>query len=411
MKNLFSLLFVIFFSQGEEIMSQWNVVKGLPRGEYSRVHAYNDTLYASTGNLIYISTSAGDTWIPTNVIKNEVDFISVLLKVDNRIFVGTYGYGIFQSKDNGVSWLAFNNGLTSILDIADIVQRGDSIYVGTIGSSIYTTKIDGNSWTAFNQSIPMNNAGTVYSLYNFNGRLITGSGVNANIYYNDNGTIIWNEIHFAEFNPLGTSMVALISVDTILYGIGSQGIYKSTNNGLNWEYFNPGIGYIELGAFYLYKETIFTMLTKANSTYYFTCNYNSDQWTLFDYQPGMFSYNFVISDNKIFAATFDGLYYRNMTSTSIKKKEELPVDYKLYQNYPNPFNPTTTIQYEIPESGFITLKIYDELGREVKTLINQYKNKGSHEINFNASQLSSGVYLYRLTAGDYLSTKKMLLLK
>ena len=83
----------------------------------------------------------------------------------------------------------------------------------------------------------------------------------------------------------------------------------------------------------------------------------------------------------------------------------------LYHNYPNPFNPSTTIQYEIPNSGLVTIKVYDVLGREVKTLVNQYQNMGSHEANFNAGNLSSGVYFYQLRAGDFVSTKKMILVK
>jgi len=83
----------------------------------------------------------------------------------------------------------------------------------------------------------------------------------------------------------------------------------------------------------------------------------------------------------------------------------------LVQNYPNPFNPSTTIHYEIPNNGFVTLKVYDILGREVKTLVNQYESKGRYDVNFNAVNLASGIYIYRLQSGSFISTKKMLLLK
>ena len=86
-------------------------------------------------------------------------------------------------------------------------------------------------------------------------------------------------------------------------------------------------------------------------------------------------------------------------------------NFKLSQNYPNPFNPTTTIQYEIPNSGMVTLKVYDILGREVSTLVSQYENSGSYNVNFNAINLASGVYFYRLQAGNFIQTKKMVLLK
>jgi 5-hydroxyisourate hydrolase-like protein (transthyretin family) len=80
-------------------------------------------------------------------------------------------------------------------------------------------------------------------------------------------------------------------------------------------------------------------------------------------------------------------------------------------NFPNPFNPSTTIRYQIPQDGIVTLKIYDILGNEVTTLLNEEKAKGRYEVNFNASQLASGVYIYKIQAGDFVSSKKMILLK
>jgi hypothetical protein len=85
--------------------------------------------------------------------------------------------------------------------------------------------------------------------------------------------------------------------------------------------------------------------------------------------------------------------------------------FKLSQNYPNPFNPTTIISYQLPVSSQITLKVYDVLGREVATLVNERKAAGSYEATFDAGKLASGVYLYKLQAGEFVSTKKMLLVK
>ncbi len=89
----------------------------------------------------------------------------------------------------------------------------------------------------------------------------------------------------------------------------------------------------------------------------------------------------------------------------------LPTQYSMEQNYPNPFNPSTTIRYTVPKSSFITLKIYNLLGQEVATLLNREQTAGTHEVSFDASKLSSGVYFYSLKAGNFTSTKKMMLLK
>ena len=96
----------------------------------------------------------------------------------------------------------------------------------------------------------------------------------------------------------------------------------------------------------------------------------------------------------------------------INLKNELQIkDYALAQNYPNPFNPVTTITYQLPKSGSVTLKIFDILGNEVKTLVNEQKEMGRYTVQFDASSLASGMYVYQLRANDYTSTKKMMLLK
>jgi hypothetical protein len=92
--------------------------------------------------------------------------------------------------------------------------------------------------------------------------------------------------------------------------------------------------------------------------------------------------------------------------------QELPREARLFQNYPNPFNPMTKIAYSVPDAGFVTLKIYDTLGREVQTLVNAYQVAGEYTVKLDVSTLSMGTYFYQLRiAGDFVATKKMLFVK
>jgi hypothetical protein len=91
--------------------------------------------------------------------------------------------------------------------------------------------------------------------------------------------------------------------------------------------------------------------------------------------------------------------------------EEIPTSFSLEQNFPNPFNPTTTIQFSLPQSGDVSLKIYNLLGEEIKTLADEYREAGKHSVQFNANSLASGIYFYRLQAGSFIETKKMILIK
>ncbi|MFH0736710.1 MAG: T9SS type A sorting domain-containing protein [bacterium] len=97
--------------------------------------------------------------------------------------------------------------------------------------------------------------------------------------------------------------------------------------------------------------------------------------------------------------------------TDIKDLPSQSSDFNLYQNYPNPFNPETVISYNLPESGLVSLKIYDILGKELTTLVNEEQRLGTYEVGFNASLLTSGVYFYQMTSGKYKETKKMILLQ
>ena len=102
---------------------------------------------------------------------------------------------------------------------------------------------------------------------------------------------------------------------------------------------------------------------------------------------------------------------RTVVGVSEPTVATVPDEFSLAQNYPNPFNPSTTIRYELPERAIVSLKIYNVLGQEVATLVNEEEEPGSYQVRFDGKGLASGIYLYRLQAGDYFETKKLVLLK
>ena len=128
--------------------------------------------------------------------------------------------------------------------------------------------------------------------------------------------------------------------------------------------------------------------------------------------------DFVLTDDTLKGAVINGVVFGDTTVTEVKNTNAPPAKFELYQNYPNPFNPVTTIRYEIPKESKVTIKIFDMLGREVETLCNDEQNAGTHEVKWDGKNFSSGVYFYRIaihsdkiTAGNIISVKKMLLIK
>jgi len=125
------------------------------------------------------------------------------------------------------------------------------------------------------------------------------------------------------------------------------------------------------------------------------------------------SYDFGNTGYTLKGCIVNGIVYGDTTLTDVDDElNSLPTEYKLEQNYPNPFNPSTKISWQLPVSSWVTVKIFDALGREVETLVNEYQHAGNHSTLYIVnSTLPSGIYFYRLKAGDYVETKKMLLLK
>lgn len=143
------------------------------------------------------------------------------------------------------------------------------------------------------------------------------------------------------------------------------------------------------------------------------CKVNSNgssAWTVT--MPGSYANDIVLgSDNDVYVVGGNTARINQKIVTTVDEDAKAPEGYSLGQNYPNPFNPTTTISFSIPTSAFTTLNVYDILGNEVATLINEEKPAGNYEVNFDASGLASGMYLYRLQISTFIETKKMILFR
>ncbi len=175
-----------------------------------------------------------------------------------------------------------------------------------------------------------------------------------------------------------------LSIHAIIWRFDSLYRFDSTDES-GVSFFYEHASYFDVPMeFYFGKDT---GITKASETF----NFNSTETSI-----GVIS-----------SASLKSMITDNIT----EPKDFFPRDFFLSQNYPNPFNPLTTIKYFVAQAGIVTLKVYDFLGREVATLVNKKESQGIYSVTFDASKLSSGVYFYRLTAGKYMSTKRMMLIK
>ncbi len=176
-------------------------------------------------------------------------------------------------------------------------------------------------------------------------------------------------------------------------------------------------------SFYQKNDSIITkpIITASNSTY---PNYNISTTLDTSLMKNGFSfyYRIIAKDKGLIPETShspDSGYYQCIwdVGTGVENNEEMPKEFSLSQNYPNPFNPSTRIQYQVSSNSHVSLKVYDVLGNEVATLVDEYKPAGTHEVEFpnvetrHASSLPSGIYFYQLKVGNFLTSKKMILMK
>ena len=134
-------------------------------------------------------------------------------------------------------------------------------------------------------------------------------------------------------------------------------------------------------------------------------------WEIFSLDDGFYYWSVQAIDGAMAGSEFSDEGTFTVGSVTSSENESLPQEYKLEQNFPNPFNPSTTIKYQLPTDSDVSLKVYEIVGNEVALLVNEFKAAGSYEVTFDANKLSSGIYFYKITAGSFINTKKMILLR
>ena len=286
--------------------------------------------------------------------------------------------GVFLSTNNGGNWIAVNSGLVSTWPIYSLVASGSNLLAGTNGGTVSRSTNNGTSWSTS-------------SLENFLGA----------------------KVYAVAMNPNGSS-------DTNLFaGTYGGGIFLSTNNGTYWLPVDSALTETYVTALTINGTNIFAgtwngvFLSTNNGKSWNDANSTSFVNTNTGLKP--FINTLAISGAFLFAGTDGAGVWRRPLSemiTAVKDNEnQIPAQFRLDQNYPNPFNPSTTINYSLPKTGHVTLKVYDVLGKEVATLVNEEESSGNYHIQFNANKLASGVYFYRLSAGNSVTTKKLVLMK
>jgi photosystem II stability/assembly factor-like uncharacterized protein len=424
------------------------------------IHFYNENIGYAVGDhgTILSSTNGGESWARTNLTNNHFRGVYTFDE-NNTIIVGTSG-NILKTTNGGTNWNIINIGSNHSLN--NVIFNNDSIgWASANQGNIFKTTDMGITW----QRRQIGGSQTFLSIF-FTNELVGWVGGNEQqLYKTSDGGESWIPIAV----PITINSIFFVN-ENIGWISGSNGnIYKTTNSGINWinqasftyqniyslNFVEKNMGWafgaygtilktitggvlpVELSSFTasIDKNNIMLSWSTASETnnlgFEIERSFNEEEWITRGFISGSgttteeksYSYHDELFANgkyqyRLKQVDFDGSYeYSNVVEIDFNFIR----DYNLFQNYPNPFNPTTIIKYSISSLALwervsegrvrVLLKVYDVLGNEVSTLVNEEKPLGEYEVEFDGSKLSSGVYFYQLRAGSFIQTKKMILMR
>ena len=420
----------------------WSAVNnGLAETSVSTLASVGTYLFAGTReNGVSLSTNDGISWEPMNKGMTQSS-VSAIVPNGSSLFAGTSG-GLFVSADSGAGWTLVNNGMpassVSALVVSPDGTGGTNLFAGTGDLSggtggLFRSTDNGMSWSALNNGLPNTPVGALGTSPNGKG----GSNLFVStwgVFLSTNNGTSWTAANtpFLGFIAFAASpdgegrRVDSPSGTNLFAGTYGGGAYLSKNNGTSWSAVNNGLQDSVVNAFSISPNgTGGTNLFAGTGGNYipgsggvFLSTNNGANWNAVSsgFPTGIHVFSLAVRGSYLFAGSNGAGVWRRPLSEMITSAEQttsgdVPKGFVLEQNYPNPFNPTTKIQFSIITSQFTVLKVFDLLGREVATLVNEELKPGSYERTFDASNLSSGVYVYRLQAGTSVSTRKLMLVR
>jgi hypothetical protein len=329
----------------------------------------------------YCSLDTGHSWsLP---VSRPVGYFSSSLCIDRDgyIYLGQSdlkGVGVFRSSDKGGSWIPMTAGLTDTKVTTMLATPSGGVYAGAGAGGIFFSTDNGGTWNPKGFANHNKNALAVDG----NGILFAAAGehsyssLDSGVYRSTNQGATWAKttmpmLTVSCLGALSASSTWIFAGGYDLYNSSRGGVYHSTDAGVTWKHDTTGF----------------------SATAAYSIAFDSGGHVL------------VSTDNGIFRST------RSIVTSLVTPGGRLQAEVGLYQNYPNPFNPSTTIRYGLTARSEVTLTVFNILGQAVATLVTETQEAGYHEVRLDGTGLASGVYLYRLSTGDYVVTKRLVVLR
>jgi photosystem II stability/assembly factor-like uncharacterized protein len=422
------------FTAGTTTSTSWRLVKATSGniGNGFSLHPTNrDEIFLGAGNQVYRSLDRGDSWTSISTFPGGSCHSFYVSPKDTNLMLascGSSGGNVYRSTNYGVSWTStFTGTLTSYGMPLEMDQNHpDTVYLGPDNAAFKRSTDFGATWTNISGTFTFRSPCDFIIQYGNSNIMYCGDGTTGSgsgqLYKSTNAGVNWTLI-----KTINTSseipMIANTQLDTnLLYHTAwsGGGFWKTTDRWQTTDVQLATTGSTWATGICIEDPTAVGYIVYG-STSYISTNYGA---TFSSSNTGSSpNAGILFFDKATYLAQMGGGVYKmstayNVTSTPIivtglseNNTSVIPQTFELYQNYPNPFNPTTSINYDLPVAGNVKLTVYNNIGKEIMQLVNEYQDAGSFTVQMNGSELSSGVYYYRLSAGDVTIVKKMLLVK
>jgi len=417
MKRILTVMLLLFISNNLVSQSYWKrVTDSIPNFTIVTIQFTSANKGFACGGYrnysngaFFRTTNGGSNWMVTqfpHYSPVDCSFID-----DNTGYIaGWKGMGegsyILKTTNGGETWNITDSIHSSFFKIkfydnntGMIVSKYNSYHKTTDGGISWVTTYNNALWMEPNTLICLN-ADTWLVADD------AGHAINKTI----NGGINWA---YLDFTNIGMSPASLYFInDTIGFSLDYDGkIFKSTNAGNNWFKIDsiPNVNFLWSEIKFANEKTGY--IANGSGTYKTTNGGYNWNLQVLNNRLGFYSL-YLLNADTVFVGGNNGFIYKTTTGGEVYNPVRIvPDNYSLSQNYPNPFNPVTTIKYQVPRAGIVKIEVFDIAGRRIQTLVNNNLQPDFYEVTFNGSSHASGVYFYRLQSGDFVQTKRMVLIK
>ena len=400
-----SLLAAAFLGAAIPASAQWTRVTDLPPTPMYSLWANGDTLIAGGDSTVYVSTDAGTTWSTSEKPATGIVAIEAVLIRNGRLYVGSFGRGVFLSDDRGQTWQEFNQGLVggvldSQLDLSDLVVRGDSLYAATLGAGVYVrTLAPAGTWSHFGEVFEPEQASNVNSLVLGGTRLLASAGSNGEVFFRDPGDGEWTVslLDNVGLIPGAQSQSAAWNGSAWVVGSG-VGVFHSVAGESPWTFAGPNLGVLSWTALATQGRRFYVAFDRPLAAFMESSDDDGATWQLMESLPGVFVFKLAVSGNALYAARVDGLWRRE-TATVAVAGPTARGGLQFAVVGAQPVGDQVRFRFELPEPDEASIEVFNVAGRRVAEVAREPFTAGVHEVSWSARALDPGVYAARLTAG------------